>query len=241
MSGLRVVAVGAATGVISALLAGFTLPYGNGIEDEPAQVIVDKGRQALHDARSVRMLAKVEDPAGTVTLDLRFDVDGNCAGSVALPGDAGRADIVKRGEDVWLKPDNAFVKSQTPGTAGEDAIALINGRWIHGKAGNPMLREFGDICDLSAFQREYASDRVTENVTKGGKAEVGGTPAITATSSSGADRSTYYVATEGEPRLLRVEGTQGGQRGTADFSDYDQPVPAKTPPPSESVDLSTLQ
>ncbi|MCB5181467.1 hypothetical protein [Streptomyces antimicrobicus] len=239
MARFAAVAVAVAGG---ALLVGFAAPYGNGIEDESARVIVDRARQELHDARSVHMVAKVEDRRGTTTLDLRFDVDGNCTGSVALPGDGGRADIVKRGEDVWLKPDAAFLRSQAPGGSGDDAIALINGRWIHGKAGNAMLRQFREICDLSSFQRSYATEPVGgEKLAKGGKAEVGGVPAVTATSTSGADRSTYYVATEGEPRLLRVEGTQGGERGSADFSGYDEPVPAATPAASESVDLSTLQ
>ncbi|RSS56123.1 hypothetical protein [Streptomyces sp. WAC06614] len=237
MTGFAAVAVG-----VGALLVGFAAPYGNGIEDASAREIIDRGRQELHDARSVHMVAKVADPAGTTTLDLRFDVEGNCTGSVALPRDAGRADIVKRGEEVWLKPDDAFLRSQAPGGSGDDAVALIDGRWIHGSAGNAVLREFRDLCDLSAFQRTYASRPAGgERVAKGRPAEVAGTPAITATSASGADRSTYYVATEGEPRLLRVEGTQDGQRGSADFSDYDVPVPAATPAASESVDLSTLR
>ncbi|MDX3537378.1 hypothetical protein PV721_23990 [Streptomyces sp. MB09-01] len=114
-------------------------------------------------------------------------------------------------------------------------MVLINGRWLHGKAENAILWEFSDICDLSGFQRGYASEPVTESVTNGRKAEVDGTQANTATSPSGADRSTYYVAKESDPRLLRVEGSQGGERGSAEFSDYDVPAPAKTPSPSESV------
>ncbi|MET9964073.1 hypothetical protein ABZ128_34200 [Streptomyces sp. NPDC006326] len=241
MSGLRGVAVGLAVGALGGLLTGFAAPQGNGVEDDSAQVIVQKARKALDEARSVRMKAQVEDAAGTTTLDLRFDVDGNCTGAVGLPRGGGHADIVKRGQDVWLKPDAKFFQSQVPGSGGKDAAELINGRWIHGSTRNALLREFSEVCDLSGFQRKYASKPASESLAKGGKTTVGGAEAITVTSRSEDESSTYYVATEGKPRLLRVEGGEDGRKGKADFSEYDKPVPAATPRPGESVDLSQLQ
>ncbi|MFG2297392.1 hypothetical protein [Streptomyces sp. NPDC048603] len=236
MSGFAGVALG-----VGALLVGFAAPYGNGIEDDPPRVIIEKGTQTLAKAKSVRMLAKVVEVSGTTTLDLHFDVDGNCTGSVTPPGNAGRAEIVKRGQDVWLKPDAKFLQAQMPGPAGQDAAEVINGRWIHGSAGNPMLGDFAEVCDLSAFQKQYASKPRTANAEKGGKTEVDGKPAITATSRTGAESTTYYVATEGTPYLLQVEGRKAGQQGKATFTEYDKPVPAKTPSKAESVELSNLQ
>ncbi|MFK0255053.1 hypothetical protein [Streptomyces sp. NPDC090445] len=241
MSGFRRVAAVLAAGAASTLLAGFAAPAGNGIEDESARVIVDRARAELAGARSVHMVAQVQDAAGATTLDLRLDVNGNCAGRVGLPKGGGSAEMVKRGQDIWLKPDTAFLTSQVPGPAGKDAAALINDRWIHGSAENVLLRGLTQVCDLSEFQRKYAAQPASENLTKGGTATVDGAPAITVTGRDGADTATYYVATEGKPYLLRVEGVESGQRGRADFSDYNEPVPAKTPPPQESVDLSDLR
>ncbi|MFD7630088.1 hypothetical protein ACFV7Q_29385 [Streptomyces sp. NPDC059851] len=241
MSGFRRVAAVLAAGAASTLLAGFAAPAGNGIEDEGAQVIVDRARAELAGARSVRMVAQVQDATGTTTLDLHLDVNGNCTGSVGLPKGGGSADVVKRGQDVWLKPDDAFLRSQVPGPAGDNAIALINDRWIHGNAGNALLRGLTQVCDLKDFQRTYASRPTSEKLTKGGTTSVNGQAAVTVTGRDGGDTATYYVATEGEPRLLRVEGVESGQRGRADFSAYGEPVPAKTPPPEQSVNLSELQ
>ncbi|MEU2391817.1 hypothetical protein [Streptomyces sp. NPDC007369] len=241
MSGFRRVAAVLAAGAASMLSAGFALPSGSGIEDESARVIVDRARAELAGARSVHMVAQVQDTAGSTTLDLHLDVNGNCAGSVRLPRGGGSAEMVKRGQDIWVKPDKAFLQSQVPGTAGEDAAALINDRWIHGNAGNVLLRGLTQVCDLSDFQRKYAARPASENLAKGGTTTVNGQAAVTVTGREGADTATYYVATEGEPYLLRVEGVENGHRGRADFSDYNEPVPARTPPPKESVDLSDLR
>ncbi|MFD8411589.1 hypothetical protein ACFV2Q_07455 [Streptomyces sp. NPDC059650] len=241
MSGFRRAAAVLGAGAASTLLAGFAAPTGNGVEDQSAQVIVKRARAELAGARSVHMMAKVQDTAGATTLDLRLDVKGNCVGSVTLPKGGGRAEMVKRGQDVWLKPDKAFLTSQVPGSAGEDAAALINNRWIHGSADNALLRGLAQVCDLADFQRTYTARPASESLTKGRTTTVDGDAAITVTGRDGADTATYYVATEGKPYLLRVEGVENGQRGRADFSDYDEPVPARTPPPEKSVDLSDLR
>ncbi|MEV7618046.1 hypothetical protein [Streptomyces sp. NPDC089799] len=235
MTGFAGVALG-----VGALLVGFAAPHGNGIEDDPPRVIIEKGRQTLVDAKSVRMVAQVVEASGTTGLDLHFDVDGNCTGTVTPPGNAGRAELVKRGQDVWLKPDAKFLQAQMPGPAGQDAAEVINGRWIHGNAGNPELRDFAEVCDLSVFQDAYVSKPLVGKPEKGVETKVDGKPAVTATSRTGAESTTYYVATEGKPYLLRIEGTKAGQKGKATFSDYDKPVPAKTPTKAESVELSSL-
>lgn len=241
MSGLRSVAWGLAAGALGGLLTGFAAPHGNGVEDDSAQAIVEKARTSMHELKSVRMTAQVVDAAGTTTLDLRFDVDGNCTGVVGLPRDGGRAAIVKRGQDVWLRPDAKFFRSQVPGPRGQDAAELVNGRWIHGTTGNALLRGFGQVCDLSGFQRKYTSAPASESLRKGGKATVRGAEAVTVTSRSERGASTYYVATQGEPRLLRIEERVQDEKGRADFSDFDKPVPARTPQPAESVDISSLR
>ncbi|MEV8537261.1 hypothetical protein [Streptomyces sp. NPDC051211] len=227
---------------IGALLVGAAAPGGNGIEDEPAHVIAEKGRQSLLDARSLRWEGQTRDATGTYTVDLRLDRDGNCAGTVALGPKGGRLEIVKRGQDVWMKPDAAFMKAHVPGPAGEELLELLDGRWMHGAADDASLRELAASCDVNHLQREYMSEPFSaEDVEKGAKALVEGTPAITVTGRSGADWATFYVATEGKPYLLRIQGQMGGTRGEADFSDYDKPVPSKTPSAAESLDLSKLR
>ncbi|WP_328296839.1 hypothetical protein OG389_02815 [Streptomyces sp. NBC_00435] len=214
----------------------------NGIAGKSAQTIADAARAAMSGATSMRMAAKVTNESGTTALDLRFDERGNCAGSVTPPGGSGKADIVKRGNDVWMKFDDALLRSQVPGGAGEDAIALINGRYLHGTTGSFLLRDFADFCDLDFFKKEFSSKPVSEQLTKGPRTTVDGRPAITVTSRGDSGTGTFQVATEGKPYLLRLQGDDAsGERVEASFSAFDEPVTAKVPAPADSVDLSQLQ
>ncbi|MFG2297393.1 hypothetical protein [Streptomyces sp. NPDC048603] len=234
MSGFAGVALG-----VGALLVGFAAPYGNGIEDDPPQVIIEKGRQTLAEAKSLRMVANATEAAGRGVMDLRLDVDGNCAGRISSPGIPGSAEVIKRGGDVWMKPDAKFLQGVLPGQTGKDAAKVVNGRWIHSTTDNPVLSDLTDFCDLNHWSDEEAW-KPPGPAKKGGEAEVDGKPAIKASSSSGSETVTYYVATEGAPYLLRVEAREEGRKAEATFSEYGTPVPAKTPAEAESVDASEL-
>ncbi|MFD0268899.1 hypothetical protein ACFVGY_20355 [Streptomyces sp. NPDC127106] len=238
MSRLAVAVAAAGT-----LLVGTAAPGGNGIEEEPAHVIAEKGWQSLLAARSLRWEGQAKDATGTYVVDIHLDKEGNCAGAMAIAPGKGRLEIVKRGRDVWMKPDAAFLRMRAPGQVGEAMAERLNGRWMHGRADDAALHELSAACDVSYLQRAYLLEPFTkdDDVEKGAKALVKGMPAITVTGRSGADWATLYVATEGKPHLLRIQGRIGGTQGEADFSAYDRPVPTKTPPPADSVDVSDLR
>ncbi|MFD7631073.1 hypothetical protein ACFV7Q_34465 [Streptomyces sp. NPDC059851] len=238
MSKLAVAVAAAGT-----LLVGLAAPGGNGIEDEPAHVIAEKGRQSLLTARSLHWEGQTKDATGTYVVDFHLDTEGNCTGTVDVLPKGGRLEIIKRGQDVWMKPDAVFLKAQLPGQTGKDMADVLDGRWMHGHADDASLREFSASCDVAHLQREYMPEPFTaaDDVEKGAKALVKGKPAITVTGRSGDDWATFYVATEGKPYLLRIQGQIGATQGEADFSEYDEPVPTRTPPPAQSVDVSDLQ
>ncbi|MFE4258880.1 hypothetical protein [Streptomyces sp. NPDC056883] len=235
----------AAAGAVCSLIlvgAGAARADDNGIADKSAQGIADASREAMSGVTSMRMVAKVTDKAGTTALDLRFDVGGNCVGTVTPPGGSGTADIIKRGDDVWMKLDDALLRAQVPGVAAEDAIALVNGRYLHGTTHSPLLRGFADLCDLDFFKKEFSSKPANEQLTKGSRTTVDGRPAVTVTSRHDDETGTYQVSTEDEPYLLRIQGTEApDKRVEASFSAFDEPVPAEPPAPADSVDVSRLQ
>ncbi|MGW6710519.1 hypothetical protein ACWGDE_37290, partial [Streptomyces sp. NPDC054956] len=175
-------------------------------------------------------------------LDLRFDERGNCVGSGEPPGVSGRADINYRGDDVWMKLDDALLRAQVPGPLAESTIALVNGRYLHGTTASAMLRDFADFCDLDFFKKEFSKKPVNEELTKGSRTTVDGRPAITVTSRHGGETGTYEVSTEDKPYLLRIKGAEeSGERVEASFSAFDEPVQATPPAPADSVDLSQLK
>ncbi|MEU2394808.1 hypothetical protein [Streptomyces sp. NPDC007369] len=237
MSRLAVVVAAAGT-----LLVGTAAPGGNGIEDKPAHVIAETGRQSLLTARSLHWEGQTKDASGTYVVDFRLDREGNCVGTVEVVPKGGRLEIIKRGQDVWMKPDATFMRVQVPEETGKATSEMLRGRWMHGRADDASLREFSAACNVAHLQDAYMPEPFAEDdVEKGAKALVRGTPAITVTGRSGADWATFYVATEGKPYLLRIQGQIGGVQGEADFSEYDKPVPSKTPPPADSVDVSDLR
>ncbi|MFB7267087.1 hypothetical protein ACFCXH_33840 [Streptomyces nojiriensis] len=214
----------------------------NGIADDSAQAIAQASRKAMAEVTSMRMVGKVTDSVGTTKLDLRFDEQGDCVGTVTPPGGAGTAAVVKRGDDVWMKLDDALLRSQVPGPAADDAIALINGRYLHGTTASPLLSDFAQVCDLDFFKKEFSSKPPGEQLAKGPRTTVDGKPAITVTSRRGSATGTYQVSTEDEPYLLQVRGTDAsGRKVDASFSDFDEPVSPKPPAPADSVDLSELR
>ncbi|MEU9305536.1 hypothetical protein [Streptomyces sp. NPDC048269] len=222
--------------------AGAARADDNGIADKGAQAIADAAREAMAGVTSMRMAAKVTDESGTTALDLRFDETGNCVGTVTPPGNSGMADIIKRGSDVWMKLDDALLRAQVPRAAAEDAIELINGRYLHGTTGSSLLRDFARFCDLDFFKEQFSSKPVNEQLAKGSRTTVGGRPAITVTSRRDGEKGTYQVSTEDKPYLLQIQGTDtSGERVEAAFSAFDEPVSAKPPAPADSVDLSQLQ
>ncbi|WP_327418166.1 hypothetical protein [Streptomyces sp. NBC_01233] len=214
----------------------------NGIADKSAPAIAAAAREAMSELASMRMAAKVTDVSGTTALDLRFDARGNCVGTVTPPGDSGTADVVKRGDDVWLKLDDKLLRAQVPGGAAEDAIALINGRYLHGTTSSPVLSDFAEFCDLDFYKKEFTSKPVNEKLEKGSRTTVDGRPAITVNSRQADRTGAFQVSTEDEPYLLRIQGTDAsGERVEASFSAFDEPVQAKPPAAADSVDLSELQ
>ncbi|MFE0577452.1 MULTISPECIES: hypothetical protein [unclassified Streptomyces] len=239
----RRAAVGTASLIVFAGAGtGTALADDNGMADKSAQAIAEASRTAMSKVTSMRMVAKVSEGAGTTALDIRFDDAGDCVGTVTPPGGSGKADVVKRGNDVWMKLDDDLLRAQVPAEAAEDAIALINGRYLHGTTDNIMLRDFAQFCDLDYFKSEFSSKPANEQLTKGARTTVDGRPAITVTGKRGGDTGSYQVSTQDEPYLLRVQGTKAsGERVEATFSAFDEPVRPEPPAAADSVELSKLQ
>ncbi|MEU6314156.1 hypothetical protein [Streptomyces sp. NPDC047014] len=225
----------------AAVGAGTARADDNGLAGKSAQDIADASRKAMSELTSMRLAAKVTDKNGTTGLDLRFDEDGNCVGTVTAPKGAGEASVIKRGQDVWMKLDDDLLRSQVPPAVADDAVALINGRYLHGTTSSPLLKDFADFCDLDFFREEFSANPADKSLQKGAPTTVDGRPAITVSGKDDGRSGEFAVSTEDEPYLLRIQGSDtSGERVDATFSAFDEPVSAKPPAASDSVDLSQL-
>ncbi|MFI6091596.1 hypothetical protein [Streptomyces sp. NPDC051218] len=215
-------------------------------EDLSAQEISDKAQRELLDAKSVHLKLEQRgantDGDEPVSMDLTLDQDDNCVGSLRMADDGGGLELIKQGKKVWMKPDLAFWKAQLPGGRGEAAAEVIGDRYLYGTTDDALLRDMAGVCDLNAIQDEV-KNKSDDNTAlrKGETTKVDGTSVIPVTGREDGRTTTLYVATEGTPYLVRATEKGGGTDSTLKLSDYDKPVPTKTPSDEDSVDVSQLR
>ncbi|MFI7236109.1 hypothetical protein [Streptomyces cyaneofuscatus] len=245
MSGHRWAARAAAGAAAVALTVtgGAVAQADDDIASLTAEQIADRSRDALLGVSSLHLSARgdLDGSGDRMSVDLTLDREGNCAGGIDM-GEDGSVEIVKRADDVWLKPDKAFWETHVP-IGGSTFDAILDGRYMKAKADDPRLLTVTEVCDLDTF-RELITDNpdATERgtLTKGRETEVNGAPVVPVTRTQGNGRLTVDVATEGEPYPVRITVRGADEEGTVSFSGFDRPVPAETPAASETVDVTAL-
>ncbi|MEW1659504.1 hypothetical protein [Streptomyces sp. NPDC093707] len=210
-----------------------------------AQQISDDALHALLGARSLRL--RTQSSTSATKLDLTLDRDGNCAGNISK-GPLGRVDLIKRGKDVWLKPDAAFWKSQLPGDQGADAARTYQDRYLHGTTQDSFLKSLATACDLTAFQKSVApqspapqspsSPSVT--LSKGRPTTHEGVRVLPIVKKAKGATQTVYVAIDGTHYPMQLTTEVDHETGTVLLSNYDRPVPSHTPDPAKTADISVL-
>jgi hypothetical protein len=239
----------AVTTLISAAVSATLLlaPAAAAADDPSARQLADEARDNLRDAESVhlKLTDRGEDTAGSrtrpVSMDLALDREGNCAGTLKLARDGGTVEIVKRGEQVWMKPDTAFWKAQVPGGQGDEVAELFENRWIHGSTRDAMLKGMADTCDLDSLQDDIGSDDPPAGLKRGDRTERDGTEVYPVSGKDEGKNITMYVTAGSPHRVVEIVQRGGGTDRSVTFDDYDEPVPTRTPPAKDSVDVDELQ
>ncbi|MEU6353968.1 hypothetical protein ABZ896_32330 [Streptomyces sp. NPDC047072] len=236
------------TAASAALVVSPALASAARADDPSARELADQAKDNLLDARSVHL--KLTDRSASTrtsgtqpaSMDLTLDRHGDCVGSMRMGADGGSVEIVKQGDEVWMKPDTAFWKAQVPGGQGDAVAELFKDRYIHGSTRDALLKGMADTCDLTAFQKEIDSDSSDGGaLTKGAQTTVDGTKVVPLKGTEDGKRAVLYVTSDTPHRLVRATQKGGGTDVTLDFSGYGEPVPSKTPSAKDSVDVGKLQ
>jgi hypothetical protein len=203
--------------------------------------IADRAVKATTGATSLRMKGDVpdEEDGGSVRIDMALDKKGECAGTMNMKGQ-GKADLIKTGDTVYMKYDEAFLRAQSDGDSKDETDAVVDmlaGKWTKMAATGSDAKDIAGFCDLDSVLAD--AEDMNSDATRGKTTTVDGTPAIILHEKDGKDRYTLYVATEGKPYLLRVDSTSAKDPGTITFSEYDKPVSA-TKPSGQILDLDKL-
>ena len=206
---------------------------------QSADQIADKAVAATKKARSLRMKGDARQPDGkTMTVDLAVDKQKNCDGTIRMQNT--RADVRQVGQVFYMRGDETYWKTALKGQSGaEKLIPKLKDKWAKMPAGEGADEGMCDKQKLIASMDENKSER--KGMKKGEATTVGGQDAIKLIKKkSGGETLALYVATEGEPYILR-SSTEGGKTpNTATFSDYGKEVTPEKPAAGETVDLDQL-
>src|SRR5690606_29977994 len=159
-------------------------------------------------ASSLRMRGDVPDEgSGAMAFDMALDRKGRCAGTLTMKG-GGEAELMKTGDTLYIKYDEAFLRAQSEGEPKADVDAAVDMLAGHGSR---MSAAGGGAVEIAGFRGLGAGRGEGEGggstADRGRTTTVDGTPALTLTERDGKDRYTIYVATEGKPYLLRIDST----------------------------------
>ncbi|MFJ3672320.1 hypothetical protein ACIPSE_38275 [Streptomyces sp. NPDC090106] len=203
--------------------------------------IMDRATKATTGASSLRMTGDVPDDesGGTITIDMALDKKGDCAGTMSFSGQ-GEAELIKTGDTVYMKYDEKFLRAQSKGEPAADvdaAVSLLAGKWTKMSAKGEDAQDIAGFCDLDTVLGD--AEDTASDARRGETATVDGTPAIVLHEQDGKDRLKVYVATEGEPYVLRVDSESAKDPGSLTLSDFGKPVPAHKPS-GDVLDLDAL-
>ncbi|WP_256105207.1 hypothetical protein [Streptomyces sp. ODS05-4] len=222
----------AATGLAGCGEQGSDEPFAGQSADD----IAAKAVKATRDAESVR-IAGTSKPQGApqaMTVDFQVDEQDNCQGTMTMK-DA-KADVRQAGQSAYVKGNEPFWQAALQGQPGTDkAIAQLQGKWVKSKPGDSSTQGMCDKQSMLAAMDDDKSER--KGLKRGETTEVEGKEALTLTKEQGdGEKLTLYVATEGEPFILKTVTRGGKQPGEATFTDYNAKVRVEQPPAGEVVD-----
>ncbi|MEV5014666.1 hypothetical protein ACIGW1_10785 [Streptomyces sp. NPDC053780] len=225
-----------------ALLAGCG---GSGDGGEPfdgqsADSVAAKAVEATREAESMHVKGDTRQEDGSrVTIDVSVDRAKNCQGTIGA-GDT-EAEVRYTGSTLYLRGDRRYWENalkQQPDEARE-MVPKLSDKWVR-MPGNDATT--AGVCDKQGFVAAMDQDKSQrQGMTRGETSEVDGKEALKLTKEGdGGETHAMYVATEGEPYILRTTTEGGRNPGSVTFSDYGEPVDPEQPPAGETVDLKGL-
>ncbi|MGC9436985.1 hypothetical protein [Streptomyces sp. WG5] len=243
MRTLKVTTAVATASVSVALLAGCGGDSGGEskpFDGQSADDIAAKAVEATQQAKSLHMKGdtRLED-GSTVTIDVSVDQEKNCQGTIGTG--EGKADVRHTDATLYLRGDAQYWRSalkQQPDAAQEMAPKLRD-KWVSMPANDAAT---AGVCDKQGFIAAMDEDKSErQGMKRGDTTEVGGEEALELTKKGSAGETlALYVATEGEPYILKTT-TEGGENpGSVTFSDYNKPVSPEQPPADQTVDMKEL-
>ncbi|MFG2293693.1 hypothetical protein [Streptomyces sp. NPDC048603] len=201
--------------------------------------VVNASLDTVRKASSLTFSGTFPDGGKTVHVTMSMTKGGaECTGTFGTEGE-GKAELLKKGEDLYLKADEAFYSSEfkdMPKDEAALALKLLAGKWVKSKATDADSKDVAGFCDLGKLTEEFEK---SEGAKKGKTGTVNGQEALEITTKTDDGTETVWVATKGEPYLLKTVHT-GEEAGEMNFSGFDKPVQVPAPADKDIVDLAKM-
>ncbi|MFE7834748.1 hypothetical protein ACFU53_01325 [Streptomyces sp. NPDC057474] len=230
------------SGVVMAVVAFGGLTVGTtaqDIEDLPAKEIAEKAIDASRNADSLRINGKGVVEQGNYRTDVSLEKQGDCRGMDEV--DDGSAQFTKIGDTTYTMGNDAFWRNYaewwgSDEQAAQRVVETMQDRWLKAPAGGDALG-LVEFCDADFWLEGLK----TGGLKKAGTAEVDGQSTITLTREQAGVTDRWYVATEGQPYVLKYTSSGGDWPFESTVKDYNKPIDAKAPPADDVVDLNRLR
>ncbi|MEV0636004.1 hypothetical protein AB0I77_13705 [Streptomyces sp. NPDC050619] len=210
---------------------------GSSSADEPsAEQLLDDANDTMKALKSVTVDAKTTTVATGkgFSSHLTTDLKSTCRSSRTWT-DGARLEQIRIGGADYVRPNRAYLE-----LAGKDvADTGEQKRWVKSPASETALET--EEAGLSDCTRPFSS---FGKATKGEPTEVAGKPAIPLVVTDKADAGgtyTFYVATKGEPYLLKVVYKGTDYHSTTSFGAFDEPLDVRPPADTDVLDASAAR
>ncbi|MGW6731803.1 hypothetical protein [Streptomyces sp. NPDC055013] len=206
---------------------------GDGGSEKSAADLLDEANDTMRDLRYVTVEMTSTADGGKVTTRLRTDLKDRCTAKTTW-GDNGSLEQIRIGETDYVRPDGTYLEKWR----GRPVADVRPKQWVKVPADEAQP---GDGLAACTWPFESFGE-----AKKGEAARVGGREALALHVTDKADKAdkggtyTFYVATEGEPHLLKTVYKGGGNVTTTSFSAFDEPVDVRPPASAQVLDKADV-
>lgn len=176
--------------------------------------------------------AGVPTSAGTLHLDMVFTQFG-AVGDIAAGAVTSR--LLRIEDEVWTAEPSSFWAA----AGALDHGKAYGGLYVEIPSADPRYAGFSDDTRIG-----FLLDRLLQTSATWKKGAVSMVNSVTALELDGVGRdghrASIWVATDGEPYILRIAPTAGSYQGQIDFTDYEDRFAVQAPLPGQVLDNALL-
>ena len=199
----------------------------NGVAALSADEILQRAKNATHQAKSFHIKGKTMNGAQTTSADMEVsgaDVSGTFSVGAAKVG------LLRVGGQQYFRPNEQFWVMSGAAKQAHRIAALVGDRWVRVPASNKKLSSLFDDANIDSMIE------LDGQLSKGATEQIAGVPTIGLVDADA--ETTLYVATTGNPYPVRQEGTDGSEMTFSEMGATFADI--KAPTPNQVLDLAAL-